>query len=598
MCESLPNGPLLVPSPDHVLQQRDRKIRCDGAQPKCRRCARHGHECYYAPTAKRYSKADFAVMLEGMNRRILQAEAAVTANPTVNSGAAALPWSSLPFASPAHTTPSGVSPELAFTLGGTFQTPSDSDLAMALDGINKRLLPTGASVTNPASARPASSDPNFDFSSSFQPPASSAPAAVHESDSNNQLGAPAPQSAHFGFHDHSETPFAIQSSAADSTPQPACLFGGLNFGFHLNPDAGAGLSNSHAATGPPDRAISHPQRFPILTAASSEKRRRVSAEQDDWWPCDNDAFDDAAPINDNINDNSGRQGSTSNTARSRSQPARPMPQSSRSHHSGGRAMSRSSEIATGSANYTNSTSITPNTSPMQTSSPVLNQCSSSMRRKIGNGASFQSLPVLTGPENYNSWVRAIRAASRKEGVWDMMTGVCERPCTPRPDASPTTKQRHNDDMTYWLNKRELALGAIEGSLADDLQARIENIECAREVWLTLERECKASKEQALLDAIRRLRNLSGEASVGGIERLACRIGELRTDMQCITTLPQVPEWYFTVQFLVSLPPAFDVLVSSITSSVPCAVDLVSEGSLQQVVALAKAEEKRIFTLAS
>ncbi|KXJ87201.1 hypothetical protein Micbo1qcDRAFT_236424 [Microdochium bolleyi] len=579
-------------------QCRDRKIRCDGAQPKCRGCARHGHECYYAPAAKRYSKADFAVMLEGMNRRILQAEAAVTATSTVNS-AAALPWSSLPPASTAQTTPSGVSPELAFPFGSPFQAAANSDFAIALDGMNKRLLPTGAGSANPASGRPGTSDLNFDFNSSFQPPASSAPAAVHESDSNNQLGAVPSQSAHFGFRDHSDTPFGSQSSAFESAHQPLPLFGGLNFGFHFDPSASGGLNNSHTTTGPSDSVISHPQQFPISPAAPAEKRRRVSADQDDWWPCDNDRFDQAAPTHDNNNNNDNRrQGSTPNTVTSRSQPAGPGSQDSRSRQSGSRAMSQSSETATGSAQYTNSTSVTPNTSPMRTSSPVLNQCSSSMRRKIGTGASFQALPTLTGPENYSSWVRAIRAAARKEGVWDMMTGVCERPSTPRPDASPTSKQRHNDDMTYWLNKRELALGAIEGSLADDLQARIENIECAREVWLTLERECKVSKEQALLDAIKRLRNLSGEASVGGIERLACRIQELRADMQCITALPQVPEWYFAVQFLISLPPVFDGLVSSVTSLSPCTIDLGSDGSLEQVVALAKAEEKRIFASAS
>ncbi|KAJ1337158.1 RNA polymerase II-specific transcription factor-like protein [Microdochium nivale] len=576
-------------------QCRDRKVRCDGAQPKCRGCARHGHECYYAPTAKRYSKADFAVMLEGMNRRILQAEAAATTNSTVNRTAAS-PWPGLPTASTAQTTPSGVSPELAFPFSSPLQTAANSDFAMALDGMNKRLLPTGEGGNNPASARPVTSDLNFDYSSSFQPPASSAPAAVHENDPNNQLGAVASQSAHFGFRDQSETPFSAQSSAFESAHQPLPLFGGLNFGFHFDPSTGSRLNNSHTTTGPPDSVILHPQRFPISPATSSEKRRRVSAEQDNWWPCDNDWFDQAALTNDTNNNR--RQGSVPNTVTSRSQPAGPGSQGSQSRHSGSRATSQSSETAAGSAQYTDSTIITPNTSPTRTSSPILNQCSSSMRRKIGNGASFQSLPTLNGPENYNSWVRAIRAAARKEGVWDMMTGVCERPSTPRPDASPTSKQRHNDDMTYWLNKRELALGAIEGSLADDLQARIENIECAREVWLTLERECKVSKEQALLDAIKRLRNLSGEPSVGGIERLACRVQELRADMQCITTLPQVPEWYFTVQFLVSLPPVFDSLVSSVTSSSPCTIDLGSDGSLEQVVALAKAEEKQIFATAS
>ncbi|KAK7968727.1 hypothetical protein PG996_002847 [Apiospora saccharicola] len=53
---------------------RERKVKCDGGQPKCRRCARHGQDCSYAPpaTSRRYSKADFSIMLANMNQRLYE----------------------------------------------------------------------------------------------------------------------------------------------------------------------------------------------------------------------------------------------------------------------------------------------------------------------------------------------------------------------------------------------------------------------------------------------------------------------------------------------------------------------------------------------
>lgn len=138
-------------------------------------------------------------------------------------------------------------------------------------------------------------------------------------------------------------------------------------------------------------------------------------------------------------------------------------------------------------------------------------CNSAMRRTVGNGLSFQGITKLRGAENYEEWVRAVRAAARKEGVWDMMTGACERPCSPpRPGASTAALQDYNDDLTYWENKRDLALGGIEGSLAESVQPMADGIKCALALWRKLEQVFKPSEQKSLYSTMQKLESLSLE----------------------------------------------------------------------------------------
>ncbi|KAK8030087.1 hypothetical protein PG993_011378 [Apiospora rasikravindrae] len=153
-------------------------------------------------------------------------------------------------------------------------------------------------------------------------------------------------------------------------------------------------------------------------------------------------------------------------------------------------------------------------------------------------------------------------------------------------------------MTYWTNKRELALGGLEGSLSEPMQARVDGIECTRDMWLTLERECKRSDEQVLLDTMRELKGLSSAGQNGGttVERLASRVRELRAKLGTVVKVQQLPDWYFVVNFLLCLPAVYNEFISRITGPGANALDLSSEGSFEQVVALAISEERRLSTL--
>ncbi|KAK7968728.1 hypothetical protein PG988_007801 [Apiospora saccharicola] len=56
-------------------------------------------------------------------------------------------------------------------------------------------------------------------------------------------------------------------------------------------------------------------------------------------------------------------------------------------------------------------------------------------------------------------------------------------------------QEYNDDLTYWNNKRDLALGGIDGSLAESVQAMADDVECAHGLWLRLEQVFKPSEQR-------------------------------------------------------------------------------------------------------
>ncbi|KAI0024567.1 hypothetical protein F4780DRAFT_775514 [Xylariomycetidae sp. FL0641] len=53
---------------------RERKVRCDGAQPTCEKCRRSGDTCIYVPTHKP-TKADLAQTIESLQQRLGKAEA-------------------------------------------------------------------------------------------------------------------------------------------------------------------------------------------------------------------------------------------------------------------------------------------------------------------------------------------------------------------------------------------------------------------------------------------------------------------------------------------------------------------------------------------
>ena len=50
---------------------RDRKIRCNGAQPRCLRCVKHEAECVYAPPrSQELNQEEVSRMLTTLNRRL------------------------------------------------------------------------------------------------------------------------------------------------------------------------------------------------------------------------------------------------------------------------------------------------------------------------------------------------------------------------------------------------------------------------------------------------------------------------------------------------------------------------------------------------
>ncbi|KAK8091238.1 hypothetical protein PG994_000743 [Apiospora phragmitis] len=472
-------------------QCRDRKIKCDGSQPKCGRCVRYGHECHYAPAAKRCSKADFATMLEAMNKRLLAQTAGI------------------PFMSPDFSFPAGHAAQFA---------PRDeaalTDMSPATMGNRGETMQT---QTTAPSAMP---EPAFNFSTTLG--TSDSALLTRDQNSGYRDGTPA-QFADFAFND-GMTRYSFQPST-----------------IHSHSDALVSVSDN-------------PLQLQLeLNGASlsTEKRRRVDPEPSYVWPPDEETSKYVPQ--DGAWDKDGGTG----LVPSRRQQARP-------RHS--RTINSSSEA--------------------QGSAP-----SATAHRS-------KESPYSKVPETTTAGSGPCGAAARKEGVWDMLTDVCERPRAPLPPlgASPAVRQQYNDDMTYWTNKRDLALGGLEGSLSDAMQARVDNIECARDMWLTLERECKRSDEQILLETMQKLKDLATTAAHDGnttVARLASQLRELRTKLGSVVKVHPLPDWYFTMHFLLCLPPVYNELISRITASGADAFDLSSEGSFEQAIALANIEERRL-----
>lgn len=217
-----------------------------------------------------------------------------------------------------------------------------------------------------------------------------------------------------------------------------------------------------------------------------------------------------------------------------------------------------------------------------------------MRRNIGSGTAFQGIIKLQGASNYQDWVRAIRAAARKEGVWDMMTGLCQKPCPPKPGSSLAVQQRYHDDIVYWSNKSELALGGLEGSLSEAIQEYVDNIECARAIWLRLEQKFKPVESKTVYNAVQELSSLSLR-NTGGVEDLANKLRLSREKLNSLTRDALLPEWYFSVRFMLSLGHDYEDLISSVLSVESNFADNDASTSFERIVARAMSEERRLLS---
>ena len=225
-------------------------------------------------------------------------------------------------------------------------------------------------------------------------------------------------------------------------------------------------------------------------------------------------------------------------------------------------------------------------------SKQISPCNSSMRRNVGNGAAFNGIVKLRGRENYQEWFRAIRAAARKEGVWDMLTGGCSRPEPLDPDATVAEQRDYQDNMVYWTNKSDLALGGIEGSLEDHIQASLDCIDCPRAVWLKLERDYNPRGAKVLYDLVQKLDSLT--LMDGSVEKLADGLRELKNKIDTQKGAEALPAWYYSIRFLRSLTPAYKDLISSIMDRDAVLGDekhQIRELAFEQIVSRAIAEEQ-------
>lgn len=212
-----------------------------------------------------------------------------------------------------------------------------------------------------------------------------------------------------------------------------------------------------------------------------------------------------------------------------------------------------------------------------------------MRRNIGTGTAFNGLVKLRGRENYLEWARAIRAAARKEGVWDVMTGTCGPPKPINPRASLAEQQEYQDDILYWSNKTELALGGLEGSLEDHIQASVDNIECPRKMWLILEQNYKPRESKDLYNLIQRLDNISLD-DCGNVERLATELRQIQGRVGQLKSSESLPSWYFAFRFLHSLGSAYEDFTTKVLMEVHANQE--QDISFEQIVSQAIVEERR------
>ncbi|KAK6858115.1 C6 transcription factor [Apiospora arundinis] len=452
---------------------RERKIKCDSGQPKCGGCAHRGHECFYPPTSRRYNKADFAMMLETMNQRVLQAEAAAQ-NPVYSLG------------------------DSSSSLFDTAWTPFDG---------------------NTYASCPSFADAGFVF------PSTQTSAEVPPSD---ELAMPDMALCATGATTGISMIPHTSESDIDSIMMPDITLG---FSTTLSgPEPANSLSHEafSCIEGADNQIAAHPHRpndasFKDASASAASKRRRLEEHPD---------------------------------------------------------------------NTQDSHEATSENSPAETPR-VFSPCDSAMRRTIGNGASFRDIPKLRGADNYEEWMRTIRAAARKEGVWDMMVGICHMPPAPVPGAALAAHKKYNDDLTYWQNKQDLALGGIEGALTETAQVLVDGAECAHAMWTKLEQEFKPSHHnETLYSTMQRLENLS-LATQGTVHRLADELRLLQKSLASLIKVQELPGWYFSIRFLLSLGPEYNGFILNIMAPGSDPIDIASDDGFERLIALAITEEKRL-----
>lgn len=231
--------------------------------------------------------------------------------------------------------------------------------------------------------------------------------------------------------------------------------------------------------------------------------------------------------------------------------------------------------------------------------PVLSPlpCSSTTRRNIGTGTAFNEIVKLRGMENYDAWSRAVRAAARKEGVWDMLTGQCMLPTPLPPNPSVAEQQEYQDNSVYWNNKKDLALGGLEGSLEEHIQESvdIQADECPRAVWLRLEQKYKPIENKMVYTLVQRLDNMSLKY-YGSVERLAGELRQIQQKLESVKKSEGLPSWYFTIRFLHSLGMAYEEFVSGILATEAALVrdkEPGNELNFEQIVSRAILEEQRL-----
>ncbi|KAL1639416.1 hypothetical protein SLS58_007997 [Diplodia intermedia] len=118
---------------------RDRKVRCDGGQPRCQRCLRSGDECVYTLPAKQQRRhGDLQQTVELLEERLSQAEAALSSASTRHSSASASD-------TPGRSLPPATTPALALDLDALPGAP-------VLDDFDFNLLDAGAALLSPPPA--------------------------------------------------------------------------------------------------------------------------------------------------------------------------------------------------------------------------------------------------------------------------------------------------------------------------------------------------------------------------------------------------------------------------------------------------------------
>jgi hypothetical protein len=180
-------------------------------------------------------------------------------------------------------------------------------------------------------------------------------------------------------------------------------------------------------------------------------------------------------------------------------------------------------------------------------------------RILGNGVSFNNLVKLKDSNNYIEWASSIRAAARKEGVWHIITGHCTKPREPSGSFSPEQRRIYSEDLLFWMDKNDLALGGLEGSLESNVRLSTDDgsFENARELWLALEKKFKPQSKVNLYHLLMTLGRITLDDFSGSISKFADEIEGIRQHIMRSTPATEtLPAWFFTFTFIRGLGERF------------------------------------------